>query len=276
MQVPEETGNESSSDAQFLKETSGIFVRAAPEDAVRLALTLLGVWFSWMFHVHPPPQNGPNIFRSAAVTKIRELARTVAMWPVLETRLEKRYRDTRLEGWVSPGGDGMWDREVAQLVAEIARVIAEETRRRPRWRTKTAATVPDSESDSDSDASTKVDEGEPADSGAKGDDVQLPIVLDPQNCLPTLALIPPHGPGARSEARSEHEPEPECDVRLAVAPTEEIPWALVSASPEVVSAVRERHSISETASAILTGFFFGALLVVALSAQRRPAPLLVS
>ncbi|KAJ7748441.1 hypothetical protein B0H14DRAFT_3513809 [Mycena olivaceomarginata] len=72
----------------FSGEKSRIFLRAAPEDAVRLALTLLRVWFVWMLHFCPPPQNEPHIFRIAAVTKVRELARAAALWPAPETRLE--------------------------------------------------------------------------------------------------------------------------------------------------------------------------------------------
>ncbi|KAJ7862469.1 hypothetical protein B0H14DRAFT_3612586 [Mycena olivaceomarginata] len=130
---------------------------------------------------------------------------------------------------------------------------------------------------------------EPKDSDAKGKelfDVQLPIVLGQRNYLSMPPPTPsPHGPGARSEPKIEHEPEPEhgagrcvetSDVQLAATAADEIPRALVSAPPEVLSARREHHSISETASALLTGFFFGALLVVALSAQRRPALLLLS
>ncbi|KAJ7873596.1 hypothetical protein B0H14DRAFT_3558246 [Mycena olivaceomarginata] len=276
----------------FSGEKSGIFLRAAPEDAVRLALTLLGVWFVWMLHFRPPPQNEPNIFRIAAVTKVRELARAAALWPAPETRLEKGDRETRLDVGDTPAMRGLWDREVAQLVGELARLIAEETHRIPGGRTETAAAVPDSESDSDSDSEsnfTKVDKEEPEDSDAKGKelfDVQLPIVLGQRNYLSMPPPTPsPHGPGARSEPKIEHEPEPEhgagrcvetSDVQLAATAADEIPRALVSAPPEVLSARREHHSISETASALLTGFFFGALLVVALSAQRRPALLLLS
>ncbi|KAJ7815084.1 hypothetical protein B0H14DRAFT_3476491 [Mycena olivaceomarginata] len=249
----------------FSGEKSGIFLRAAPEDAVRLALTLLGVWFVWMLHFCPPPQNEPNIFRIAAVTKVRELARAAALWPAPETRLEKGDRETRLDVGDTPAMRGLWDREVAQLVGELARLIAEETHRIPGGRTETAAAVPDSESDSDSDSESNF---------TKRNYLSMPP--------PTPS---PHGPGARSEPKIEHEPEPEhgagrcvetSDVQLAATAADEIPRALVSAPPEVLSARREHHSISETASALLTGFFFGALLVAALSAQRRPALLLLS
>ncbi|KAJ7675543.1 hypothetical protein B0H17DRAFT_864328, partial [Mycena rosella] len=97
---------------RFCESQSASFLRASPEArfrdstsaAVQLALAFLGTWFHWMLQLRPPPENEATLFRDAAVTKLSELARVIALWPAASETVD------------------MWD----SVVREIALLIADE------------------------------------------------------------------------------------------------------------------------------------------------------
>ncbi|KAF7367062.1 hypothetical protein MSAN_00965600 [Mycena sanguinolenta] len=304
-----------SAETRFRDSTSAV---------VHLALAFLGVWFHWMLGMHPPGDNDPSIFSDAAVTKLTELARIIALWPAA--------------GETSK----MWD----TVIEEIAFLIAEEvqTHRRP----------PGAEVISQSSTSI-LDSPEIPNSDPQGEcsgDI-VPIWLDPRNFLPTPPPTPPPtlGPRHSLSANTEEDEVPECALRLPDLPSSphdenddvgmrplasshvleatpahvspssaefprptvpshdseatlahtspalvELPSATDEASrtadenseqtvvqnkPSVPVSPRTRvprpplHSMSDTASCLLTGFFFGALIILVLS-TRRPALLYVS
>ncbi|KAJ7451977.1 hypothetical protein FB451DRAFT_1374198 [Mycena latifolia] len=307
---------------RFCEEEARSLLRASPEEAVRLALALLGAWFAWMMRLRAPPglEDYPDVFRDAAVTKVCELSRAIALWPAPDTP------DT-----LGNESRALWD--------ELRRLVREEASRIPRAaissenhkRSRRPPAPADSDSDSDADFG--------ANRKFKKVDAPTPIraVQDPWTSFPTPPPTPPPAqrappPGPSSQvARSDPEPKhehvhklmlkaeveesargdadcaprtaPPVDDALESAAMDDVadslpPPKLASAHPtsdppDLHSMATEfcsmtpdfhsmgqtavhAHSLSETASALLAGFFFGALIVVVLSAQRRPALLLVS
>ncbi|KAF7375403.1 hypothetical protein MSAN_00427900 [Mycena sanguinolenta] len=279
--------------ASFLCAPADVRFRDSTSAAVRLALAFLGVWFHWMLQLHAPRDNDPNIFTDAAVTKLTELARIIALWPA---------------AWET---DKMWD----SVVHEITFLVAEEvkTHRRisgPETSSQPSAPVPGSPGLQNSDV--------------KGDspcsDDSMPLWLDPRNFLPTPPPTPPptlspHHPAstnadcalrAPNSALSPHD-ENVVDVDVRTAPESShvpaagsaaadaslVPVEFSSAGDEATKNPNENakktvvqskgrrpahsqlHSVTDTASCLLTGFFFGALIVLVLS-TRRPAVLYVS
>ncbi|KAJ6537428.1 hypothetical protein DFH09DRAFT_1369165 [Mycena vulgaris] len=230
------------------------FARASPEarfrdttaGTVQLALTFLGTWMHWMLQLRPPPENEhePNLFRDAAATKVSELARTIAMWPAAGETID------------------MWD----IVVHEISRLVAQEVNlHRP---------IPGAENPSAPVSNQKFD--------------ILPdvaIVLDPRNYLPTPPLTPPPAFTHLPADNPPHTPalspliEPAfpSDVFPGLGSATSSPKAtddvaeIPDIPPQVVPEldVAHTHSRGETASCLLTGFFFGALIVLVVS-QRRP------
>jgi hypothetical protein len=269
-----------SSDARFLDSTSG---------AVRLALAFLGTWFHWMLRLHPPKENDPNLFCDAAVSKVADLARAIALWPAAgET-------------------NKIWD----TVIREIALLVAEEVK--AHGRIAAAPNIPPvSETPAGLDCDVKVEE-EDALLPVECPDVSTPVILDPRNYLPSPPATPPpiliprrlalkSPPSALSpldadiDVGSEKSPEvPEC-ARIPQSPRTSVSASAETAATgdnaETLSQVEpygpvpldpplketqypHLHSRGETASCLLTGFFFGALIIIVLS-QRQPARLYVS
>lgn len=268
---------------RFVEEQSGHFRRAAPEDAVRLALALLGVWFLWMLRFRAPPgyedEREPSVFRAAAVAKVRELVGVVAVWPAPETPDGETHHEA-LAGEV-------WEREVAQLVAEVARLVAEPVGGpHERMDTHSPNSSPASdtewESNPESDAESEltwVDEGEARSWRLKGKELgdcePQKSAVDPQVLHPRK--LPPHGP-ARCEPKKHLKPGVSDSVEVERMPPLVIPPTSSHHALRVLTIPKATpsHPTHETASALLTGFFFGALVVISLSTQRNPALLLVS
>ncbi|KAJ7141614.1 hypothetical protein C8R46DRAFT_968646 [Mycena filopes] len=277
---------------QFCEIQSTYFLRSAPEvrfvdstaTAVRLALAFLGVWFHWMLRFPPPSENAPTTFSDAAITKVTELARIIAAWPAGSETNE------------------MWDeiiREIARLVAQEVQThhdIAEEIYR-PRARIpEITRPAPDVKKDL-------------TELGA------IPTILDPRNYLPTPPPTPPPiaFPRSRSPTDSDIALRPpalsprEEEMRVADAEgtiSETLHFSLVlsprspiasvddatgrdveeenslevvpSAPPTLTTPRSHTHSRSETASCLLTGFLFGAWIILVLSTQRRPTLLRLS
>ncbi|KAK7013968.1 hypothetical protein R3P38DRAFT_3322465 [Favolaschia claudopus] len=157
--------------------------------AVRLALAFLSVWFQWMVTLHPPPstpnsiisdfpgEDDENVFVDAAVTKVTELARAIALWPAAgET-------------------NRMWDmviREIALLVAdEVKRVVAAEKEPFSRCQSPDLdSELPLKGKGKETASHTGVEE----EGGyfSSSDIVkEVPIFLDPRNFLPTPPPTPP-------------------------------------------------------------------------------------
>ncbi|KAJ6496074.1 hypothetical protein C8R45DRAFT_984902 [Mycena sanguinolenta] len=284
--------------AAFICAPDDVRFRDSTSAAVRLALAFLGVWFHWMLQLHPPPDNDPNIFTNAAVTKLTELARIIALWPAAgET-------------------NKMWD----SIIPEIEFLIAEEVkthRRASGAETLSYPFVPIADSPLLQTSDVK---------GECSDD-SVPLWLDPRNFLPTP---PPTPPPTLVSQHSVSDTNAECALRVpdsALSPHDEnvdvdmptppkssrIPVAGTSAAAEIspvsvefsspgneaaghahknaektvvqskpsapvspLTRLRhpQLHSTTDTASCLLTGFFFGALIVLVLS-TRRPAVLYV-
>ncbi|KAJ6545491.1 hypothetical protein B0H19DRAFT_1167835 [Mycena capillaripes] len=119
-----------------------------------------------MLHFHPPRENDSNIFCDAAVAKVAELARAIALWPAA--------------GKV----DEMWDsvlREITLLITDEVKThrrIADEvkTHRRIADEIIHHAPQPVRKTPSHLDCDQKV---------------PTPVVLDPRNYLPTPPSTPP-------------------------------------------------------------------------------------
>ncbi|KAJ7748378.1 hypothetical protein B0H16DRAFT_1888466 [Mycena metata] len=269
---------------KFCEMQSAYFLRSDPEarfidstsTSVRLALTFLGVWFHWMLRFQPPSVNDPNIFCDAAVTKVTELARIIASWPAANET------------------NKMWD----TIIHEIALLVAEEVKIHRRISDRNAEPI--------SAPRPRAIFAPKLDSERDSGDVAIPTILDPRNYLPTPPPTPPPIRFSRS-APAALSPGP-VEINVDIADVPETTHALHSSRPhspsplantssapagpaaeddiaepslEVVPApsaptpsTRKRNlhtpSMGETASCLLTGFLFGALLIVVLSAQRRP------
>ncbi|KAJ6462605.1 hypothetical protein C8R45DRAFT_1027180 [Mycena sanguinolenta] len=281
--------------ASFLCASADSRFRDSTSAAVRLALAFISVWFHWMLQLHPPGENDPSIFSDAAVTKVTELARIIALWPAASETSK------------------MWD----IVIHEIALLIAEEVKTHRRITGVQAipqppAPVPDSPTVQDSNVK---DECSPD---------SVPIWLDPRNFLPTPPPTPPPTLGSRRSLSAEAEcaftlpdfpslphdekddvmaePAPESSHIPEAPPAHSPPASAESPSAKDEAAggtvdknsertvVRRKpsapvsplprsprppvHSMTDTASCLLTGFFFGALIILVLS-TRRPALLYV-
>ncbi|KAJ7137539.1 hypothetical protein C8R43DRAFT_1238828 [Mycena crocata] len=283
----------------FLRSPPEARFRDSTSAAVRLAFAFLSTWFHWMLHLAPPRENEPTLFRNAAVTKVTELARAIAVWPAA--------RDTA----------NMWVvlREIALLIAEEAEIHA---------RSKPDVAEAEEEIPALPGISTYPDMDAKDDRDAKSSHVTLPVILDPRNYLPTPPPTPPplliprftpssQGPGRSrgssvsalsprdmkvesvivSEEQQQHPATPN-DVESPSLPFA-VPARAEPASPGSAAAEKEfelvvaspgaahfsetehgvKHSMGDTASCLLTGFFFGALIVIVLS-QRRPTLMYLS
>lgn len=256
---------------------------------MRLSLAFLGTWFHWMLHL-PPPQQSENdvdedadIFRDAALTKLSELARAIAVWPA--------------------GGETV--RRWESIVREIAALIAEEAQSRD------ART-----SDPDVLLSTPCLDEVEADFPVS----TMPIILDPRNYLPTPPPTPPPFAISRvpsiaerampalsphfgdnvdrididhTEQKADTSDVPRRDVGIqsplpllpqihsspatAEDAVEAAPEAVVVPPPSASPQLHPRSTMSPetTATCLLAGYLFGALIVIVFS-QRRSGLLYVS
>ncbi|KAJ7479594.1 hypothetical protein FB451DRAFT_1556490 [Mycena latifolia] len=249
---------------RFCAAQTASFLSAAPEArfsdstaaAVQLALALLGPWFHWMLRLRAAHENHPAIFRDAAVAKVSELGRAIALWPAAPETLAK------------------WDR----VVREISLLIAEEAD----MHSRIAGVGPISRKPSGLKLKSNVD-------------VPVPVVLDARNYLPTPPPSPPPAPSAScpaslslyATALSPHSPNTDTgaekcretpivpDAGLLECPppsarAEPPPAETKDIPPQSAPSDAHIHSKGETASCLLTGFFFGALIIIVLSSQRRP------
>ncbi|KAJ7776015.1 hypothetical protein DFH07DRAFT_73798 [Mycena maculata] len=276
---------------RFCEALSFNFMRASPEArfrdstvaAVRLSLAFLSPWFYWMLQLHPLRENDPDIFRDAAVTKVSELAHAIAAWPAAGEIMQ------------------IWD----IVIREIAVLIAEEVKAHGRIagaETETH-TVPDTPPLAEKPSAPPSDVKAVFPTG-----VSMPPVLDPQNYLLTPPPTPPplsisrfpapteRSPNVHTSALSPHDTDIDAGaekspdtfgipyvVELLLPPQPHPPAVLaeqsVDAAPEILHEIVHPvpsssdhphfHSVSETASCLLTGFLFGALIIIVLS-QRRP------
>ncbi|KAK7052657.1 hypothetical protein R3P38DRAFT_2502490 [Favolaschia claudopus] len=159
--------------------------------AVRLALAFLGVWFQWMVTLHPPPstpksiisdfpgEDDENVFVDAAVTKVTELARAIALWPAAgET-------------------NRMWDmvvREIALLVAEEVKRVVAAAEKEPFSRCQSPdldLELPLKGKGKATTSHTVVEEEEEGYFSSSAVEKEVPIFLDPRNFLPTPPPTPP-------------------------------------------------------------------------------------
>ncbi|KAJ7613655.1 hypothetical protein DFH06DRAFT_1307865 [Mycena polygramma] len=280
----------------FCEAQSSNFLRAAPDarfldstaGAVRLALAFLGAWFHWMLHFNPPRPNDSNIFCDAAVAKVGELARAIARWPApTETHM-------------------MWD----AVIREIALLIGEEVKTHRRIAGEIARPASPAVSEIPSTPASDAHEDCAGDvSSPVLVDIRHYPPTPPPTPPPTLAVmkrahrvlpfaLTPHsddvdvdvdsGQGTEKSPGTFHvTPEvvhipaspPPSPVSTAIelpapAETEVAPDIVVvpptPATPDIPLTATHVPSRSETASCLLTGFLFGALIMVVLS-QRRPA-----
>ncbi|KAJ7035918.1 hypothetical protein C8F04DRAFT_1221047 [Mycena alexandri] len=278
---------------KFCEMQSAYFLRSDPQarfidstsTSVRLALTFLGVWFHWMLQTQPPPENDPNIFCDAAVTKVTELARIIASWPAANET------------------NKMWD----TIIHEIALLVAEQVKLHRRISDAEPISAPRPRVTFVPELDTKRDSGE------------IPVILNPRNYLPTppptpppirmshsapaaersLKIPPALSPGAAEtnvdiedivetlhavHSSRPHSPSPLSNTSSAPAGPATAEGDVAKTLLEVARSTptpltRKQslhiHSMSETASCLLTGFLFGALIIIVLSAQRRPTLLRV-
>ncbi|KAJ7210910.1 hypothetical protein GGX14DRAFT_520385 [Mycena pura] len=278
----------------FCTAQAALFRRAPPDarfddataGAVRLARAFLGGWVHWMQQLPPPPGSegecDARLFCDAAATKVAELACAIARWPAAGETHE------------------LWER----IVREIARLVAEEGQAHQRVGASEGL-----------DHGTNPPVDSHLHGPNKTDDECADVwILDPRTCLPTPPPTPPPSLVTRDstataglrvpalsplqsfivvEASSGKHTDPlEVPESKLPAPTGELAEkqlpkdetsspALTAAdvAHEILPSSRpplQFHSVGETASCLLTGFLFGALIIVVLSSQRRPALLYVS
>ncbi|KAJ7800424.1 hypothetical protein B0H14DRAFT_2616261 [Mycena olivaceomarginata] len=271
----------------FCKAQAATFLQASPEvrfrdstaGSVRLALVFLTAWFQWMLQLHPPPENDSTIFYDAAVTKVSELAHAIALWPAASETIE------------------IWD----SVIREIALLVAEHVKP-PRLVTG-AEIVPENPPaptrdhkfgfSGDVSIPTVLNPRSylhtppptpppalmaPFPRAAERSSKPHPAALSPPHphidtgadkCLQVSDVshsqIDPPAPIPATSPRTE-KPKP---VAAETPPEVAFPAAAVLDVPTSSPTHPHLHSMGETASCLLTGFFFGALIIIVLS-QRRP------
>ncbi|KAJ6471084.1 hypothetical protein C8R47DRAFT_1054531 [Mycena vitilis] len=282
----------------FCEAQSSNFLRAAPDTrfldstagAVRLALAFLGAWFHWMLHFNQPRENDSNIFCDAAVAKVAELARTIARWPApIETH-------TTWDGVI---------REIALLIGEEVKThrrIGGDIARPASPAVSEVPSTPDADAQEDCAGNvsspmlvgihhyppTPPPTPPPTLAVMKRAHRSLPFAPAPHSgCVDSDVDM---GIGTEKSPETFHVPDvvhaslpaspPPSPASTAIelpaptAETEAIPDVLVNpptpATPDIPLAPPYTPSRSETPSCLLTGFLFGALIMVVLS-QRRPA-----
>ncbi|KAJ7246115.1 hypothetical protein B0H12DRAFT_1126821 [Mycena haematopus] len=270
--------------AAFLCASPDIRFRDSTTAAVRLALAFIGIWFHWMLQLHPPRDNDSNIFFDAAVTKLTEFARIIAAWPAA----------------------GETNKNVGHP-AEVKthrRIVGAETI------SHSSATASKSPPAQNSDAKVECPDDsvpiwlDPRNFLPTPPPTPPPILMSHHSAFTERALrVPdsassPHDEnvdvGTHGPLESSHNPEvPTAHGVPASAGVSSAKNAAAGDSNEnaeetVVQSISsaptspltrplrpQLHSMSDTASCLLTGFFFGALIVLVLS-TRRPALLYVS
>ncbi|KAJ6562760.1 hypothetical protein DFH09DRAFT_1082722 [Mycena vulgaris] len=223
----------------------------------------------WILQFDPPPENNPDIFHDAAVTKISELARAIAVW------------------LAAGDANTMWDR----VIREIALLILEETSHillshvgkifliQSWYKTRflraldTGCTRPAELSpEAAPHAATAVDPPLSDFAGAR--------------CIHFISAGEEHGHSHRKTSSDTQRfgfgqtfisPDVSRQLTSAEPPAAysippEVVVPSVPSPPEALVSSRHQapvHSMGETASCILTGFFFGVMIIIVLS-QRRP------
>ncbi|KAF8142917.1 hypothetical protein K438DRAFT_1994468 [Mycena galopus ATCC 62051] len=268
--------------ATFSCASANVRFRDSTAAAVQLALAFLGVWFHWMLQLHPPRGNDHTVFSDAAVTKVTELARMIAVWPAASQTTK------------------MWE----AVIREITLLVAEEVKTCRR---------PDAETTSHLSPAVSDTPVPNSDTKVHCPDNSLPIFMDPRNFLPTppptppptlrsrypasadstlrvpVSALPPHDTSTENSeekstvpdaANGNSSPEsppfaPAVDGIVAETVSSPAPAEAVAPSPPLARTPSAEHSAGETASCLLTGFLFGALIIIALS-QRRPGLLYAS